>query len=112
VETALIFKVSALSLPSTVSRPSPSMVVPAAGAPPSAFLTVQVTVCAGLPVPSTTALNCWVLPLATVTVPGLTVTPVRPVVLPPVPVPPPSTGQAVIKKAVIMTAIKRKLLNR
>jgi hypothetical protein len=69
VEAALTVRIVALSLAPTVRRPLELMLVPFP--PPS---TVQETVWTGLLFPLTAAVNCWVAPLATAAVVGLTVT--------------------------------------
>jgi hypothetical protein len=69
VEVARTVREVAASPAATVRRPPALMVVPVP--PPS---TVQVTNWAGLLVPVTVALNCWVPPLAMVGVAGLTET--------------------------------------
>ena len=63
---------SAVSLAATVRRPVAEMVVPALLLPD----TDQVTSSRKLPVPSTLAVNCCVLPASTVAAAGSTVTPV------------------------------------
>ena len=75
VETAVTVRLPAVSPAATVRvaglSPDPNLV--------SALvfpLTLQVTVWAGLLVPVTVALNCWVPPFATSAAAGLTVTPV------------------------------------
>jgi len=69
VEVALTVRVDAVSLEATVKFPLLFMEVPVT--PP---VTDQLTVCSGLLVPATVAVNCCVLPLFTVAVDGLTVT--------------------------------------
>lgn len=68
VEVAFKVKVTAVSFKPTVNSPLESMLL---FEPP---VIVHVTVLAGLLVPLTNTSNCWVAPLATVAVDGLTVT--------------------------------------
>jgi len=69
VEAALTVSVAAVSFADTVKVPLVAMLVP--DTPP---VTVHVTVCAGLLVPVTVAVNACVAPLSTVAVGGFTVT--------------------------------------
>jgi hypothetical protein len=71
VEVAFTVNDERVSAAATVSKPLALIVVPEF-LPVSTI--VQVTVCAGLLVPVTVAVNCCVPPLITLTVEGLTVT--------------------------------------
>jgi hypothetical protein len=73
VEVALTVSDVRVSSAATVSEPLVLIVVPAFF-PVSSI--AHVTVCAGLLFPFTVAVNCCVVPLGTVAVEGLTVTPV------------------------------------
>lgn len=70
VEVALTVSVAAVSPAATVNKPALAVIL----VPDIPPVTVHVTVCAGLLVPFTVALNCRVMPLATLGVAGLTVT--------------------------------------
>jgi len=74
VEVALTVSDARVSVAATVSKPLVLLIVVPEFLPVSTI--DHVTVCAGLLVPATVALNCCVPPLATLGVAGLTVTPV------------------------------------
>jgi hypothetical protein len=106
VEVALTVRVVRVSAAAMVSKPLVLIVVPEF-LPVSTI--VQVTVCAGLLVPFTFAVNGCVAPLATLAVAGLTVTPVTAVAGVKPPPLSATSGSSQAKNAMLKPASKRKL---